>query len=489
METTVTVPAWIIITHLINLFCLVILIRSGVQILFDHPKLYWTDDTTVDNYWLKFGKKVMPKDKLWTSLDETEDPGKLALPGGNHNLGSARSWHFATAIIWVVTGVIYIGFMLITGEWDRLIPTDFGVFSRAIDVMYSYLTLNVPQEAGGYNALQQLTYAGVVFILAPLMILTGLALSPALIARYPKFLNIFGKRRQVARSLHYIGMVAFSLFILVHITMALGFHFYDSVKSITLGSTDVDFALALTIFIMALILLVAFNVWVSFFTLGDQSRVQRILTKFYTPVVRAIFDKMESKQYYTKEDISPFFRVNGYPPETEEYTKLKAGDFKDWRLKVYGLVDKPLKLSLKEIKDFKQHNQITKHVCIQGWTAVAEWGGLPMSDIVKLCQPQKKAKYVVFHSYDIDEEGREFYTSLRLEDMFDEQTILAYEMNGKQLPVEYGAPIRLRCEKKYGYKMAKYIRSIEFVDSFDKIAGGRGGYREDVVFFDWEASI
>lgn len=489
MQGPSEISTLIIIVHLINLFCLVLLIRSGIQILFDHPKLYWTDDTRDDNHWLKFGKKIMPKDKLWTSLDEAEDPGKLALPGGNHNLGSARHWHFATAIVWMVTGFIYIGFLFTTGQWRRLIPTDFGVFQRAIDVMHSYLTLNAPLEAAGYNALQQLTYAGVVFILAPAMIITGIALSPALVARFPKFLNLFGGRRQVARSFHFLGMVAFSLFILVHTTMALGFHFYDSVKKITLGSTDVNFALALTLFLMALILLVAFNIWVSIFTLADQVRVRRILTKFYTPVVRLIFGKMKSRQYYSKKDISPFFRVNGYPPKSEEYEKLKANNFSDWRLKVYGLVDEPLNMSLEDIKALRKHDQITKHNCIQGWTAVAEWGGLPMSDVMKLCKPKANAKYVLFHCYDIDNQGRAYYSGLRAEDMYDEQTILAYEMNGETLPIEYGAPLRLRCEKKYGYKMAKYIRSIEFVESFDHVGAGRGGYREDTVFFDWEASI
>lgn len=95
----------------------------------------------------------------------------------------------------------------------------------------------------------------------------------------------------------------------------------------------------------------------------------------------------------------------------------------------------------------------------------------------------------MFHSYDIDDQGQPFYSSLRLEDMFDKHTILAYEMNGKDLPIEHGAPIRLRCETKWGYKMAKYIRSIEFVESFEHIGKGRGGHREDNVFFDWEASI
>lgn len=489
MQEAIEIPTFIVIVHLINLFCLLLLIRSGIQILADHPKLYWTDHGEDDNHWLKFGKKVMPKDELWTSLDEAEDPGKIGLPGGNHNLGAARHWHFSMAIIWLVTGVIYISYLFTTGQWRRLIPTDWGVFGRAIDVAYEYLTLNVPPADGSYNALQQLMYASVVFVLPVVMIITGFALSPAIVARFPKFLNLFGGRRQIARSVHFIGMVSFSVFILLHVTVALGFHFYDSVQAITLGSTNANFGLALTIFFTTVALIVVFNIWAPIFSLGDQVKLRRILTKFYTPVVRFIFGKLQSKQYYSKEDISPYFRVNGYPPTSEEYKKLKDNDFKDWRLKVHGLVEKPLDASLEEIKSLKKHDQITKHNCIQGWTAVAQWGGLPMSDVIEMCKPKDNAKYVLFHCYDIDEEGRAYYAGLRIEDMNDEQTILAYEMNGETLPIQYGAPLRLRCEKKYGYKMAKYIRSIEFVESFDHIGAGRGGYREDTVFFDWEAAI
>ncbi|MFO0920210.1 MAG: molybdopterin-dependent oxidoreductase [Candidatus Saccharimonadales bacterium] len=489
MEESLRLPLGIVVLHLINLFCLILLIRSGIQILFDHPKLYWTDHTTDDNHWLRFGKKIMPKDKLWTALDEAEDPGKIGIPSGSHNLGSARNWHFTIAIIWVVSGLVYIGYLFMTNQWQRLVPTDARIFSEAINTMYQYLSLNIPQEGQTYNALQQLTYAGVIFILTPLSIITGIALSPALVARFPGFLKIFGDRRQVARSLHFIAMVLFSLFILVHITMSIGLHFYNSVKRITFGHTDVDFALALTVFLMALILIVAFNIWVTYFTLNHQAGVRKVLTRFYVPFVRLLFGWMKSEQHYSKKDISPFFRVNGYPPKTDDYLKLKANNFKDWKLKVHGLVEHPLKMSLQDIKDLRKQTQITKHNCIQGWTAVAEWGGLPMSDILKLCKPKSNAKYVVFYSYDLDPEGNFFYSSLRVSDMYDKQTILAYEMNGKPLPINYGAPIRLRCEKKYGYKMAKYIKSIEFVESFEHIGKGRGGQREDNVFFDWEASI
>lgn len=124
-EGYLSLPKIITILHLVNLFCLIILIRSGIQILYDHPKLYWTDHTSDDNWWIKFGKKVMPKDRLWTARDEAETPPKavMALPGGNHNLGTGRHWHFTAAILWVITGAIYIGYMLLSGEWARLIPT------------------------------------------------------------------------------------------------------------------------------------------------------------------------------------------------------------------------------------------------------------------------------------------------------------------------------------------------------------------------------
>jgi DMSO/TMAO reductase YedYZ molybdopterin-dependent catalytic subunit/thiosulfate reductase cytochrome b subunit len=470
---------------------MLILIRSGIQILADHPKLYWTDHTTGDNYWLKFGKKKMPKDKLWTSLDEAEDVGKYALPSGNHNLGAGRHWHFTAAIIWVATGLVYIGYLFTSGEWRRLIPTDWGVIGRAYETIVTYLSFERPplEHFQPYDGLQQITYAGVVFILAPMMIMTGLAMSPALVARFPKYLNFFAKRRQVARSLHFLGMVGFSLFGLMHITMSTLVYFTENVRKVTLGSAEADLGLALGIFAAAIMLLLAFNIWITFFTLNHQVKVRAILTRFYTPVVRLLFGRMRSHQNYKKKDISPFFRVNGYPPATTEYDRLKAADFKDWKLKVGGMVEQPLELTLDQIKQLPKNTQITKHNCIQGWTAVGEWGGVHMKEIIKACKPSKKAKYVVFHSYDEDKDGVPFYESLRMRDMQDRHTILAYEMNGRMLPVEHGAPLRLRCETKYGYKMAKYLKSIEFVEDFKHIGDGRGGYREDKVFFDWEASI
>ncbi|MBP9852822.1 MAG: methionine sulfoxide reductase catalytic subunit [Patescibacteria group bacterium] len=491
METGLSLPILIVALHLVNLLCLILLIRSGIQILYDHPKLYWTDHTTDDNHWLRFGKKIMPKDRLWTARDEAEDPPSYvgALPGGNHNLGSGRHWHFTAALIWVITGIIYVGYLFASGQWHRIVPTDLNIFSQAIAVLGNYLTLNIPAEGAGYNALQQLTYAVLIFVLAPVQILSGLALSPALIARFPGYLRIFGNRRQIARSVHFIVMVLFSLFILVHITMTIGLHFHTSIQRFVSGNTEIDFALALTWFLMIIILLVVFNIWASLVTLRYPNAVRRVLMKFYVPVVKFVFGKMQSKQNYEKKDISPFFRVNGYPPTTKEYKDLLANDFKDWKLKVGGMVKEPLELSLKDLKKMPKQTQITKHNCIQGWTGVAEWTGVPMQEILKYCKPDPKAKYVIFYCYDIYPDGSQFYVGLRTSDMMQKQTILAYEMNGEKLPVNYGAPVRVRVEHKWGYKMAKYVKSIEFVDDYSHIGKGLGGHREDMFKFDWEASI
>jgi DMSO/TMAO reductase YedYZ molybdopterin-dependent catalytic subunit len=492
MDTSDSMPLVIVITHFINLFAIILLIRSGLHILADHPLLYWTDHTRRDNYWLKFGKKDMPVDKMWTAHDEAEHIGHYALPGGAHKeFGMARNWHFTAAIIWIITGLVYYGYMFFTGEWRRLIPTSWSVFPNAWHDLVNYLTFNIPPESAfnPYDSLQQLVYAGVVFILAPLMIVTALAMSPAFTARFPRYVLLFGGRRQVARSLHFLGMVGFTIFILTHVALVSWVYFYRNVKLITFGRTDVDLAAALTVFVAALLLLLIFNIVITYFTLNNRVKVRKALVAILNPVIHGIFGRFASRQRYTKKDISPFFRVNGYPPETEEYHRLHAGDFKDWKLPITGLVENPITLTLDDIKSMPKQEQITKHICIQGWSAIGEWGGVHMGEILQRVKPTSKAKYIVFHAYDVDASGKPYYEALRVSDMKDPQTILAYEMNWKSLDLAHGAPLRLRCERKLGYKMVKYIKSIEFVDSFKEIGDGRGGYREDNVMFDWEASI
>jgi len=488
-----SMPLVIVITHAINAFCILLLIRSGLHILADHPMLYWTDHTRRDNYWIKFGKKNMPTDKLWTAHDEAEVSSHIfTLPGGGHHeFGSARNWHFATATIWIITGAVYWGYMFTTGAWRRLIPTHWSIIPAAYHDLIGYISFQRPPISAfqPYDPLQQITYAGVAFLLPTLMIVTALAMSPAFMNRFPRYMLLFGGRRQVARSLHFIGMLLFSIFIVIHILMVALVYFSRNVRLITFGNTNASFSAALTVLIAGILLTLVFNIFATYFTLRHRVATRKVLVAIFQPVVHGVFGRLVPQKTYKKEDISPFFRINGYPPETQEFYRLRDNGYKDWRLHVGGMVEHELSLSLDDLRAMPKKEQITKHICIQGWSAIGEWGGVHVREIVARCKPDKRAKYIVFHAYDVDANGKPFYEALRLSDMKDPLSILAYEMNWKPLSLDHGAPLRLRCERKLGYKMVKYIKSIEFVEDFKHIGEGRGGYREDNVLFDWEASI
>jgi DMSO/TMAO reductase YedYZ molybdopterin-dependent catalytic subunit len=186
---------------------------------------------------------------------------------------------------------------------------------------------------------------------------------------------------------------------------------------------------------------------------------------------------------YQEKDISRDFRANGsVDPADAEYQRLKVNGFRDYRLLVEGLVERPLSLSLEDLRRRPSRTQITKHDCVEGWTSIGKWKGARLSAILNEAGLKPNAKYIVFHCFDaLDqrEDGDRYYESIDLHDAFHEQTILAYDMNDAILPIKHGAPIRLRLERQLGYKMAKYIKRIEAVESFAHIAGGKGGYWED----------
>ena len=162
--------------------------------------------------------------------------------------------------------------------------------------------------------------------------------------------------------------------------------------------------------------------------------------------------------------------------------------FADWRLKIGGLVKNTARFSLSELRQLPSRTQITRHDCVEGWSAIGKWKGVPLGELLARVQPRPSARYAVFHCADPDDEDQYYYESIDLEDVYHPQTILAYELNDQPLSIANGAPIRLRVERQLGYKMAKYVMRIELVDSFDSIAGGRGGYWEDRGY-EWYAGI
>jgi DMSO/TMAO reductase YedYZ molybdopterin-dependent catalytic subunit len=196
-------------------------------------------------------------------------------------------------------------------------------------------------------------------------------------------------------------------------------------------------------------------------------------------------------QEFTAADLSPQFRSNGTAkPDNPQYDALAAGGFADYVLVVDGLVERPQRLSLADLRALPSRTQITRHDCVEGWSAIGKWKGARLSAVLNAATLKPNARYIVFHCFDPMEEGGEspYYESIDLDDAFHEQTILAYELNDQSLPVKNGAPLRLRVERQLGYKMAKYLMRIEAVESFAHIRGGNGGYWEDEGY-QWYAGI
>jgi DMSO/TMAO reductase YedYZ molybdopterin-dependent catalytic subunit len=206
---------------------------------------------------------------------------------------------------------------------------------------------------------------------------------------------------------------------------------------------------------------------------------------------RAIAPRKAMAQEFAESDRSPQFRSNGTAnPGTDEYRAMVANGFADFRLAVAGMVGQPKNFSLAELRALPSRTQITRHDCVEGWSAIAKWKGVKLSAILDAVQPAAGARYVMFYCADpMERDGTDFYyESIDMDDASHAQTILAYEMNDGLLPVANGAPLRLRVERQLGYKHAKYVTAIALVDSFGNVAGGKGGYWEDNGY-QWYAGI
>ncbi|WP_419816666.1 molybdopterin-binding protein [Glacieibacterium sp.] len=201
---------------------------------------------------------------------------------------------------------------------------------------------------------------------------------------------------------------------------------------------------------------------------------------------------------FTKADLSPDFKVNGTrEPREDAYQALAANGFADWKLRIDGLVDRPTDVSLAELRRLPARTQITRHDCVEGWSAIGEWSGPQLGTLLKTVGLKPNARYIVFHC--ADNYGGEqskggaqssgiYYESIDLVDAFHPQTIVALSMNGGPLSVGHGAPARMRIERQLGYKQAKYVMRIEAVNSFKGLELGRGGYWEDRGY-EWYAGI
>jgi len=192
---------------------------------------------------------------------------------------------------------------------------------------------------------------------------------------------------------------------------------------------------------------------------------------------------------FAASEMSPVFRANGSREVADaSYRAQIAQGFANWSLRVDGLVERPLSLPLTALRQLPQRSQITRHDCVEGWSAIGQWKGPLLAHMLDLAGLKPAAQYIVFHCADVYH-GRPYYESIDLIDAFHPQTILAWEMNGRPLEEKHGAPLRLRVERQLGYKHAKFVNRIEARASLDGLYGGKGGYWEDQGGYAWYAGI
>jgi len=195
-ERDAGLPAWLGAQHFLNLFLMIFIMRSGIQILTDHPRLYWTRHSTPGKDWFRIQKPV-PADPLWTAKkDSISLPQQVGLPGLRHSIGLARWWHLGVNVVWLANGLIFYVLLFATGQWRRIIPTSWDVFPDALSTLIQYASLNWPVESGwvSYNGLQLLAYFVTVFVAAPLALVTGLGMSPALSTRFRRISSVLSIR-------------------------------------------------------------------------------------------------------------------------------------------------------------------------------------------------------------------------------------------------------------------------------------------------------
>ena len=476
-------PLWLRICHWLNLFLMLFMIRSGIQILADHPRLYLNPHCTPGSEWFRLLGPV-PLDREYHAKEDTVSlPGWLGLPGIRHSVGLARWWHFVFDTVWLANGILVYVLLFTTDQWRRIVPVSFDIIPHTISTALQYLSLDFPPPSGWlqYNGLQLLAYFTTVFIASPLALITGVMQSPAVAARLhlaTGFLN-----RQVARSLHFLVLGYFILFMIGHVVMVFATDALNNFNHMALG-TDAHswngFLVFTVIFgVIALAWMVATPL-----TLKYPRNIQHIGRWMIGWILSGI-ERLPPVANYQEKDISRYFWVNGTAPVSLEYKQQLAEGFKNYRLNVGGLVENPMQISMSQIRSMPKHEQITSNYCIQGWTGIAKWGGVRLKDILSLVQPKKNARYAVFYSF-AHGSGKGhglYYDAHKIEQMQHDQTILAYEMNGQNLPECHGAPLRLRNELELGYKQVKWVQSIEFVEEIQSIGGGEGGFNEDYEYY------
>ena len=480
-------PVWLQVQHFLNMLFMMFIIRAGIQILADHPRLYWNRDCTPGTEWFRFQRPV-PENRIWTSEDDAVTlPSWLGIPGLRHTIGPARWWHFSIALLWFVNGVAFYVLLFVTDQWQRLVPLTWNVFPNALSTAIQYASLDFPVDHSWtrYNGLQQLSYFITVFVAAPTSIVTGLLQGPAISNKLGWLTRKL--HRQAARSIHVLAFTWFILFILAHGIMVFITGIRRNTNHMFFGVENASWD-GFPFFVLAMVVVGLAWWFASPFTIRNTRLVQRT-GAFLVGWLKGLMEWWAPSAQLGQADISPRLWPNGKLPDSGAYRALVAGDFADYRLRVSGLVAHPRSFSLADLHEMPRRSQITTHFCIQGWSGVAKWGGVPMRDVLDAVEPANEARYAVFYSFSEGEQGGRYYDVHEMRNMRHPLSLLAFEMNDRPLSVLHGAPLRLRVENELGFKMVKWITEIEFVHDFSHLGAGQGGYHEDHEFYGYRMPI
>jgi DMSO/TMAO reductase YedYZ molybdopterin-dependent catalytic subunit/thiosulfate reductase cytochrome b subunit len=468
------------VTHWTSALSFLVLVLSGIAILLAHPRLYWGETGAVGG----------------PSLIDLPLPFVLDVP----IRGPGRYLHFLAAWVSVFTGLVYVSIGLASRHFGRnLLPARADLSLGAVGkVMRSHLRFERSSEAelASYNVLQRLSYTAVVFVLLPLMIWTGLAMSPAVTSVVPFIVSALGGQ-QSARTLHFFTASSLVLFLLVHVAMVALTGFKSRMRAMLTGRGAAPVgASASQGFSRRTLVKTSLGALAGVAGLGAGVRLldrcglipanhrgiyglsetltyagQRLLTEL--PSMAREFDRSQ---------ISTLIPVNGKAPKTEPYQRLLAGGFAEWRLQIDGMVARPGSLSLAELKAFPSRSQITHQACEEGWSFIAEWTGVPLAYVLEQVGIHPDARYVFFFAFD------DWWDSIDMDDALHPQTLLAYGMNGPKLPIDHGAPLRLKVARQLGYKSLKYLSRVTVADSAAGIGDGLGSGSPSAGY-SWYAGI
>lgn len=487
-------PTWLRVEHFVNILFITLFIRSGIEILGTFPKLHRSIHTPLGGQWAQFTIKEKRKHKYFPVAGEYDNYSPLISLPGYGDLGQGRYWHFISVMGWVVSMAIYWVLLLATGQWRRYWPENLDVFRQAGDDMLHYLAFQIPPAMEGYpfNAVQQLSYGFVVLVLPMWMIITGAFQSPAIHNHFPRIARAMGGR-QVIRTLHFWGLAAYLAFIVIHVLMVVMHGYGHEVSKMVFGDPHQPIAGGV-VFTIGLLLIVVAHILATKTSLQHPRRIEKLHNVVVRPLTRGLRHLPARPTTYRDDEVTkaPHHRASGMPPSTESYMALVCNDFEDdYVLEIGGYVEKPMRLTMADIRALAEgYSQNTVHHCVQGFTSIGKWEGLPLFQLLELVQPLPGASDVVVHSFqnmtrdDDNYKGSYYYESMPMYEATQPQSLISIGYDGDELPIKNGAPMRLRLETSTGFRSAKWLDRIEVVNRFDIIGNGKGGFFEDTDSYD-----